>query len=211
MIRMGRSSKPEPSAETKPNYQEQMQNAGSAHTVNGESMLSSRALSESDTMARDIKDGRLSGYVGTGTVFTGDISFETMLRVDGQMTGRITSENGTVTIGASGKVDANISVAAAVINGTVNGDIIATEKLQLGRTAHVVGNVQTPRLLLEDGAMLEGNCSMMKARDTIEKRVSDAQKTPTVSERTITIKPNDGNSAKLDNNAESKVISGVAA
>src|SRR5207237_6862176 len=73
----------------------------------------------------------------------------------------------------TGRVDANIAVAASMINGMVNGDIIATEKIELGRTARVVGNIQTPRLVIEDGAILEGSCTMTKAREAMEKRNAD--------------------------------------
>ena len=77
-------------------------------------------------------------------------------------------------IGTNGQVDANIMVAAAMINGTVNGDIIASEKLQLGRTARVMGNIQSPRLIVEEGAILEGSCSMLKARETQEEEAAAA-------------------------------------
>jgi len=91
-----------------------------------------------------------------------------MLRVDGHLVGTVSSESGTLIVGTNGQVDANISVAAAMVNGAVNGDIIASEKLQLGRTARVMGNVQSPRLIVEEGAILEGSCSMMRARETEE-------------------------------------------
>lgn len=126
------------------------------------------AISESDAMARDIKEGRLSGFVGHGTTLTGETEFHAMLRVDGHLVGTVTSEAGTLIIGTNGQVDANVSVAAAMVNGAVNGDIIAKEKLQLGRTARVMGNIQSPRLIVEEGAILEGSCSMLKARETEE-------------------------------------------
>ena len=171
---MGRSNKVEPATETVQSFQEQAANSGSSYPFTGENIpTSTRGISESESMARDIKEGRLSGYVGTGTVLTGETNFQAMLRVDGHLTGRITSETGTLIVGASGQVDANVAVAAAVINGIVNGDIVATEKLQLGRTARVVGNIQSPRLVLEDGAILEGNCVMLKAREVIEKRANE--------------------------------------
>lgn len=171
---MGRSNKTEQTTETAQSFQEQAVNANSTYPFTSENVPSStRGVSESESMARDIKEGRLSGYVGSGTVLTGETTFQAMLRVDGHLTGRIMSETGTLIVGASGQVDANIAVAAAVINGTVNGDIIASEKLQLGRTARIVGNVQSPRLVLEDGAILEGNCTMLKAREAVEKRTSE--------------------------------------
>ncbi len=171
MIRMGRGSGKEQINETT-NYQEQQtQPANNFYQYSGENQPSStRAVSESESMARDIKEGRLSGYVGNGTVLTGETNFQAMLRIDGHLTGRVSSENGTLVIGSTGKVDANIAVAAAIISGTVNGDIIATEKLELGRTARVVGNIQTPRLVIEDGAIFEGGCTMLKAKESFDKR-----------------------------------------
>jgi cytoskeletal protein CcmA (bactofilin family) len=127
-----------------------------------------RAISESDSMARDIKEGRLSGFVGHGTTLTGETNFHAMLRVDGHLIGTVSSESGTLIVGTNGQVDANISVAAAMVNGAVNGDIVATEKLQLGRTARVLGNIHAPRLIIEEGAILEGSCSMLRARETEE-------------------------------------------
>jgi cytoskeletal protein CcmA (bactofilin family) len=126
-------------------------------------------------MARDIKEGRLSGFVGHGTTLTGETEFHAMLRVDGHLIGTVSSQSGTLIIGTNGQVDANISVAAAMINGAVNGDVVATEKLQLGRTARVIGNIQSPRLIIEEGAILEGGCSMLKARESQEEEVAASQ------------------------------------
>jgi cytoskeletal protein CcmA (bactofilin family) len=135
----------------------------------------SRAITDSESMARDIKEGRLSGFVGHGTVLTGETNFEAMLRVDGHLMGTVASDSGTLLVGTNGQVDANISVAAALVNGNVNGDIVATEKIQLGRTARVVGNITTPRLILEDGAVLEGSCSMVKAKEAQEHHAAETE------------------------------------
>jgi len=132
---------------------------------------------DSETMARDIKEGRLSGFVGHGTVLTGETNFQAMLRVDGVLQGTVSSDAGTLIVGSNGQVDANVAVASATINGTVNGDIVATEKLHLGRTAKVVGNVQTPRIIIEEGAILEGSCSMLRAKEALEKRENETKST----------------------------------
>lgn len=168
---MGRSSTREQSNDTQ-NYQEQPTNSGNYQQYTGETRAepTRSAVSDSESMARDIKEGRLSGYVGNGTVLTGETSFQAMLRIDGHLTGRISSESGTLIVGASGRVDANIAVASAIVSGTINGDIVATEKLELTRTARVIGNVQAPRLVIEDGAIFEGACSMLKAKESLDKR-----------------------------------------
>ena len=130
---------------------------------------SSRALTESESLARDIKEGTLSGFVGGGTVVTGEANFKAMMRVDGHLSGRVSSSSGTLIVGANGKVDANIEVAVAVIHGTINGDIIATQRLELGRAAKVNGNIQTPSLIIEQGAVFEGSCKMLQMTAAADK------------------------------------------
>ena len=130
---------------------------------------SQRALTESETLARDIKEGTLSGFVGSGSVVTGEATFKAMMRIDGQLSGRISSSSGTLVIGANGRVDANIEVAVATIHGTVNGDVIATQRLELGRSAKVNGNIQTPSLVIEQGAIFEGSCKMEQVNAAADK------------------------------------------
>lgn len=134
---------------------------------------SSRAMTESETLARDIKEGTLSGFVGGGTVVTGEANFKAMMRVDGHLSGRVSSSSGTLIVGANGKVDANIEVAVAVIHGTINGDIIATQRLELGRAAKVNGNIQTPSLIIEQGAVFEGSCKMLQMTAAADKINAD--------------------------------------
>ena len=153
-------------ARTAPSYQP----ADAQSRPSPEAAGSARALSESESLARDIKEGTLSGFVGSGTAFTGEATFKAMMRIDGQLSGRITSSSGTLVIGTNGKVDANIEVAVATIHGTVNGDIIATQRLELGRSAKVNGNISAPSLIIEQGALFEGSCKMTQAAATADKK-----------------------------------------
>jgi cytoskeletal protein CcmA (bactofilin family) len=129
-----------------------------------------RAVTESESLARDIKEGTLSGFVGNGTVLTGEATFKAMLRVDGHLSGRISSESGTLIVGNNGQVDADIQVAVAVIHGTINGDIVASQRLELGRAARVNGNIQTPSLVIEQGAVFEGTCHMAQLKTALDKK-----------------------------------------
>ena len=173
MIRMGRSSRSE-QGETN-EYQSNGSASTPVYNYGSESQATPRVVTDSESIARDIKEGRLSGFVGHGTVLTGETNFQMMLRVDGHLTGTVTSDGGTLIVGTNGQVDANVSVGVATINGIVNGDVIASEKIQLGRTARVMGNVATPRLVIEEGAVFEGGCSMMKAREDMETQATAAQ------------------------------------
>ena len=135
-----------------------------------------KAMTESETLAREIKEGTLSGFVGGGTELTGEATFKAMLRVDGHLSGKISSGSGTLIVGANGKVDANIEVAVAIIHGTVNGDIIASQRLELGRAAKVNGNIQTPSLVIENGAVFEGNCKMAKMSAAVGDKAREEKK-----------------------------------
>src|SRR4051794_19538268 len=132
----------------------------------------SRAVTESESLARDIKEGTLTGFVGNGTTLTGEASFKGMLRVDGALSGRVSSADGTLIVSTNGRVDANVEVAVAQIYGTVNGDIIASKRIEMGRVAKVTGNIQTPALVIEQGALFEGSCRMVQLKEQAEKSTS---------------------------------------
>ena len=134
----------------------------------------SRAVTESESLARDIKEGTLTGFVGNGTTLTGEANFKGMLRVDGGLSGRVSSADGTLIVSTNGRVDANVEVAVAQIFGTVNGDITATKRIEMGRVAKVTGNIQTPALVIEQGALFEGSCRMVQVKEQAEKSTGTA-------------------------------------
>jgi cytoskeletal protein CcmA (bactofilin family) len=143
-----------------PRYEGSMHNQTPAH-----SQTTSQAITESESLARDIKEGLLSGFVGNGTELTGEANFKGMLRVDGHLSGKVHSDEGTLIVSTNGVIDANIEVAIAQIHGTVNGDITATKRIEMGRVAKVTGNIQTPTLVIEQGAIFEGGCRMTQPGD----------------------------------------------
>ena len=176
MLRMGRNPQDEKieTGSPKPAYQPRTQSppyqSGETQTRQpGDYNSSTKALTESETLAREIKDGTLSGFVGSGTSVTGEATFKAMLRIDGHLSGRITSNTGMLVVGAGGQVDANIEVAVANIQGVVNGDIIGGQRVELGRAAKVNGNIQTPSLVIEQGAVFEGSCKMIQQKAAAEK------------------------------------------
>lgn len=134
----------------------------------------SRPVTESESLAREIKEGNLSGFVGMGTSLTGEANFKAMLRVDGHLSGRVSSSDGTLIVSAGGQVDADVQVSIALINGTVNGDVTATKRIEMGRVAKVNGNIQTPALVVEQGAIFEGSCRMTQAQTAPNASTSSA-------------------------------------
>jgi len=134
-----------------------------------EPLASTKALTESETIAREIKDGPLSGVDGSGTSVTGEATFKAMLRIDGHFSGRVTSSSGVLLVGAGGQVDANVEVSVATIPGVVNGDVIAGQQIELGRPGKLNGNIQTPSLVSEQGGVFEGSCKMIQQKAATEK------------------------------------------
>jgi len=195
---------PDYTAKTYPSYQ-QTTSVESKPAVELTSS-GSRAMTESETLARDIKEGTLSGFVGGGTVVTGEANFKAMMRVDGHLSGRVSSSSGTLIVGANGKVDANIEVAVAVIHGTINGDIIATQRLELGRAAKVTGNIQTPSLIIEQGAIFEGTCKMLQMSQAADKVKSIKKEEPLDTSRMKPI-PSDAGAKPADFPAATSAVS----
>ena len=99
------------------------------------------------------------GFVGDVLNFTGQISFKSMLRIDGRFAGNVNSSDGTLIVSTGAEVTgAVINVAVAKINGLVEGDINASEKVVLGRTASVTGKVCAGAIVIEEGALFNGTC-----------------------------------------------------
>lgn len=124
--------------------------------------VSTQAVARSDERAvargTKIQDNWL-GFVGDVSTFSGEVSFKSMLRIDGQFSGNVNSEDGTLIVSAGAKLTkATINVAVAKINGTVEGDIHVTKELVLGRTAKVNGHLFAPALVIEEGALFDGIC-----------------------------------------------------
>ena len=178
---------PQPQSQPAPNYaanedtqqryrasETSSTSTGVRGSMNDGQANSGKAYTESDALARDIKEGTLTGFVGNGTNMTGEANFKGMLRVDGHLSGRVSSQDGTLIVSTGGQVDANVEVSVAQIYGTVNGDIVATKRIELGRVAKVTGNIQTPALVIEQGAIFEGSCRMAALRDEQAKTESRA-------------------------------------
>jgi len=105
-----------------------------------------------------VKDNWL-GFVGDVLNFKGEVSFKSMLRIDGNFCGNVNSSDGTLIVSAGAQVtQASINVAVAKINGKVEGDINASKEVVLGRTASVTGKVSSPAFIVEEGALFNGTC-----------------------------------------------------
>lgn len=100
------------------------------------------------------------GLIGRGIEITGDIVFADRLQVDGKVTGKIASESGSIVIGESGHIEAQVDVGVCVIHGALHGNLIARSKVEIRKSGRVHGDVITPVLLVEEGAVFNGAIKM---------------------------------------------------
>jgi cytoskeletal protein CcmA (bactofilin family) len=101
----------------------------------------------------------LTAFIDRGSEFEGKLSFKDTVRIDGRFVGEITSEN-TLIVGESGEIEAKIRSQVVEVSGVVTGDVIATRKLILHKSARLEGNVETGALVVEEGACLNGRLTM---------------------------------------------------
>jgi cytoskeletal protein CcmA (bactofilin family) len=103
--------------------------------------------------------GALTAFIDQGSSFEGKLSFKDTVRIDGHFAGQISSEN-TLVVGESGVIEANVHSQIVIVSGTVAGDIVAVKKVIVHKTGRIDGNVQTPSLVMEEGALLNGQLKM---------------------------------------------------
>jgi cytoskeletal protein CcmA (bactofilin family) len=105
----------------------------------------------------------LSAYLDEHSTVEGAGTFAGTAMVNGTFKGQIQSTD-TLIVGDKGVVNADISGASVLIRGEVVGNVVATERLELLGNARVVGDIEAPVLIIEEGVLFEGRCRMTKTR-----------------------------------------------
>jgi cytoskeletal protein CcmA (bactofilin family) len=103
--------------------------------------------------------GGMDAFLGKGTKITGKLVFEGPGRIEGQVEGEIAAQD-VLTVGEGALVNAKVAGTTIVIEGQVTGDVTAKTRLELRSSARVNGNVSAPSLVMHEGAVLNGQCSM---------------------------------------------------
>jgi cytoskeletal protein CcmA (bactofilin family) len=97
--------------------------------------------------------------LGEGAEFNGEISFTNGLRVDGVVKGKVRSEAALV-VGRAGKMEAEVNVKKISISGEFHGVIHASDRVEIYKDGKVYGDIFSPCLIIEAGAIFEGRCNM---------------------------------------------------
>ena len=105
----------------------------------------------------NIKD--IKAYLGEDTVFSGTLSFNGVVRIDGKMDGEVNTDD-TLIVGENGILEADITAGTVICRGKIKGTIKASKRIEIHTNSEVIGNIAAPALLVENGAIFDGNCDM---------------------------------------------------
>jgi cytoskeletal protein CcmA (bactofilin family) len=105
--------------------------------------------------------GDLNGFLDAGSHIKGDLLFEDTFRVDGKVTGKILSD-GDLVVGVGGEVDGEVVVGRVFVSGTLRGRIKAAKRIEIAPGGRVYATLETPSLVIEDGAFFEGQSAMVR-------------------------------------------------
>lgn len=126
--------------------------------------------SHRDAPAAPQASSRATACISQGIRIKGEITGSEDLFVDGPVEGKLNLANGSLTVGPNGTVKADVIAREVIVRGRVEGKIEGRERVQLWSTGQVIGEVQTQRLAIEDGAVLRGKVETGKP---IEKASGD--------------------------------------
>jgi len=113
-------------------------------------------------------DEPVQAHLGKGSRIEGKLTFEGSVKIDGHVEGEIQAQHAVI-VGENAVINAQISADTIVVKGKVTGDITARKQVELRGPAKLTGNITTPSLVIHEGVLFEGHCSMGGAESKPEK------------------------------------------
>ncbi len=108
----------------------------------------------------------LRSFLGEGTSITGEVKFTEIMRVDSEVNGTITSENGSLLVMEKGRVKATVQAGTIEVSGIIEGTVTARNGVKIHPSGKVYGDIYTPSLIIENGAVFDGKCHMNDGKAT---------------------------------------------
>lgn len=126
-------------------------------TVGAKAKASDPALSVEDDLQRRF-GARIKEAIGAGTVIEGKLSFDAPVRIEGTLTGEVTSTS-TLIVGEQGSIEAAIDVGSLVILGHVTGNVVAKDLVEIKSGGKLTADIKTKRIVIEEGGIFQGCCN----------------------------------------------------
>jgi len=107
-------------------------------------------------------------HIGKSVIIKGELSGSEDLYLDGEVEGNIDLRNHNLVIGPNGRVHANVQAKDIVVHGKVDGKVTGTDKVELKKSAVLNGDIETQRIVIEDGAFFKGSIDIRKSEAKVE-------------------------------------------
>tara|TARA_Y100000782_G_scaffold41136_1_gene46044 strand:- start:479798 stop:480295 length:498 start_codon:yes stop_codon:yes gene_type:complete len=107
------------------------------------------------------REERQHSLIGYGVIITGDIKFAGTLRFDGRLDGRVNvkpNKRGTLVVSKDAVINGPVEVTNLIVDGTINGNVTATGRIECRANGRVKGEVRYQKLNILDGGSVEGRC-----------------------------------------------------
>ncbi|OGP84876.1 MAG: hypothetical protein A2Z08_05240 [Deltaproteobacteria bacterium RBG_16_54_11] len=115
----------------------------------------------------------VNAFMGAETFFEGKLTYTGAVRLDGRFKGVIRSDD-TLIVGETGRIDGEIHVGITIIQGEVVGNVYGKERVELHHPGRMIGNITAPVVIMDEGAVFEGNCKMKEKKK--EEKKEDKKK-----------------------------------
>src|SRR5215471_26572 len=121
-----------------------------------------RATKTQGECAMEVPKSGEFAHIGKSVVIKGELSGSEDLYLDGQVEGSILLKGNDLTIGPNGQVKANVDAKGVTVQGKLEGNLHASDKVELRKSAVVMGDIATQRIAIEEGAYLKGKVDISK-------------------------------------------------
>jgi cytoskeletal protein CcmA (bactofilin family) len=129
-----------------------------------------------DAVHRQEKDTVNIGTIGKSVVIKGDLSGSEDMTIEGTVEGKIELRQNVLTIGANGKIKAQVFAKIVVVHGEVVGNVTAAERIDIRDNGSVDGDLASPRVAIADGAHFRGSIDMQRGgAKTAEAKTAEAK------------------------------------
>jgi cytoskeletal protein CcmA (bactofilin family) len=122
------------------------------------------------------KGDEINAFLGKNTDFDGKLSFKGAVRVDGYFQGEIHSE-GTLIVGEGAVLESDVYVSRIVVSGEVRGNIVASDRIEIHAPGKVLGNIQSPTVVIDEGVSFEGHCRMHPKGESDDRKLAVLRET----------------------------------
>jgi cytoskeletal protein CcmA (bactofilin family) len=126
-------------------------------------------------VAEALERREVNAFMGAETFFEGKLTYTGAVRLDGRFKGVIRSDD-TLIVGDTGRIEGEIHVGITIIQGEVVGNVYGKERVELHHPGRMIGNVTAPVVIMDEGAIFEGNCKMKEKKKEEKKEVKKEEK-----------------------------------